>query len=123
MATRPRHSHIPTISARMRPREGAGSNPPMDDLVFHDPTGRRAKRARLTAGLLVSLGALVAAAFFATLAIAPRLPSLALRDPRSLQALHVETPHEIHARKHWTKVAHPHPAATAAATHAPLSIG
>jgi len=115
-------SYIPTFSARMRQSKAQDSDPLMDDLVFHDPTGRRAKRTRLTAGLLISLGALIAAAFFATLAIAPRLPSLALRDPRSLQALHVETPHKIHGKRRWTKLAHPH-AAAAAGTHAPLSIG
>ena len=94
----------------------------MQELVFHDPTGRRARRMRFAGGLFISLAALLVAAFFATLATAPRLPNLALRDPRSLQALHVETAHKGHGKRRWTKVVHPH-AAAAAGARAPLSIG
>jgi len=79
----------------------------MADLIFHDPTGRRARRMRLTGGLLLSLGALLIAAFFATLAISPRLPGLTLKDPRVLQGLHQETAHKLKGRQNWTKIPHP----------------
>ena len=69
----------------------------MTDFVFHDPTGRRAKQANLGVGLLVALAALIVAGFFATLAFAPRLPSLTLSDPRALQALHDNNAHRLQA--------------------------
>jgi cellulose synthase/poly-beta-1,6-N-acetylglucosamine synthase-like glycosyltransferase/peptidoglycan/xylan/chitin deacetylase (PgdA/CDA1 family)/spore germination protein YaaH len=84
----------------------------MHELVFHDPTGRRARKVRLFWGLLVSVGALLIAAFFATLAIAPRLPGVTLKDPRVLQAMHAETAHKLRGRQQWTKI--PHPRAPAA---------
>jgi cellulose synthase/poly-beta-1,6-N-acetylglucosamine synthase-like glycosyltransferase/peptidoglycan/xylan/chitin deacetylase (PgdA/CDA1 family)/spore germination protein YaaH len=59
---------------------------------------------RLVWGLLVSLGALLIAGFFATLATAPRLPSVTLKDPRVLQALHAETAHKLKGRQSWTKI-------------------
>jgi cellulose synthase/poly-beta-1,6-N-acetylglucosamine synthase-like glycosyltransferase/spore germination protein YaaH/peptidoglycan/xylan/chitin deacetylase (PgdA/CDA1 family) len=94
----------------------------MHELIFHDPTGRRARRMRLFWGLLVSLGALLIAAFFATLATAPHLPVLALKDPRVLQALHIETAHKLKGRQLWTKI--PHPRAPASGGPAqPLSVG
>jgi cellulose synthase/poly-beta-1,6-N-acetylglucosamine synthase-like glycosyltransferase/spore germination protein YaaH/peptidoglycan/xylan/chitin deacetylase (PgdA/CDA1 family) len=94
----------------------------MSDFVFHDPTGRRAKRANLGLGLLVSFAALVVAAFFATLAFAPRLPQLTLKDPQVLQALHVETAHRYHRPSGWRRV--PRPAKAAAGGPArPLSVG
>src|SRR6516165_5253462 len=97
----------------------------MHELVFHDPTGKRARRMRLFWGLLVSLGALLVAAFFATLATAPHLPDVALKDPRVLQALHQETAHKLKGRQQWTKI--PHPQAPAAGAGAgpvrPLSVG
>src|ERR1700758_1034164 len=96
----------------------------MHELVFHDPTGRRARRVRLFWGLLVSLGALLIAAFFATLATAPRLPNVTLKDPRVLQALHAENSHKLKGRQHWTKI--PHPLARAAGASGgpaqPLSV-
>ncbi len=76
----------------------------MADHIFHDPTGRRERRARLGVGLLVSLAALIVAGFFATLAFAPRLPTLSLKDPRILQALHVETVHRLRGKPAWTHV-------------------
>src|SRR5271154_3298144 len=76
----------------------------MADFIFHDPTGRRDRRARLGVGLLVSLAALIVAGFFATLAFAPRLPQLSLKDPRVLQALHVETAHRLKGKPAWTHV-------------------
>jgi len=75
----------------------------MADYIFHDPTGRRDRRARLGAGLLVSLAALIVAGFFATLAFAPLLPQLSLKDPRVLQALHVETAHQSASTFHGTR--------------------
>jgi cellulose synthase/poly-beta-1,6-N-acetylglucosamine synthase-like glycosyltransferase/spore germination protein YaaH/peptidoglycan/xylan/chitin deacetylase (PgdA/CDA1 family) len=94
----------------------------MADLVFHDPTGRRGRRMRLLGGLLVSLAALLVAAFFATLAISPRLPGVALKDPRILQALHAETAHKLKGKLHWTKI--PHPAKLGAGGPArPLAVG
>src|ERR1700734_1936881 len=95
----------------------------MADFIFHDPTGRRERRARLGAGLLVSLAALVVAGFFATLAFAPRLPLLSLKDPRVLQALHVETAHRLRDRPDWGHAPRrPHSDATGGATR-PLSVG
>src|SRR5579864_1466258 len=76
----------------------------MADFIFHDPTGRRARRAGMGVGLMVSLAALVVAGFFATLAFAPRLPQLSLKDPRILQALHVETAHRLRGKPGWTHV-------------------
>lgn len=96
----------------------------MHELVFHDPTGRRARRMRLVGGLLVSLGALLIAAFFTTLAIAPRMPGLTLKDPHVLQALHVETAHKLKGKQNWTKIPHPRaPASGSAGAASPLSVG
>ena len=94
----------------------------MNELVFHDPTGRRARKMRLFWGLLVALGAALIAAFFATLAVAPRLPIVTLKDPRALQALHAETAHKIKGRQHWTKIPHPRTASTGGADK-PISVG
>jgi peptidoglycan-N-acetylglucosamine deacetylase len=63
----------------------------MSDFVFHDPSGRRARRAAFIGGLVLSIVAAVVAAFFATLAFAPSLPTVQLKDPRVLSALHVES--------------------------------
>ncbi len=94
----------------------------MSDFVFHDPSGRRARRANLGVGLLISLAALVVAGFFATLAFAPRLPSLTLKDPQVLQALHVETAHRLTRSTGWRRV--PRAGKAAAGGRArPLSVG
>jgi len=94
----------------------------MADFVFHDPTGRRARRANLGVGLLISAAALVVAAFFGTLAFAPRLPTLTLKDPQVLQALHVETAHRLKGTPGWRQV--PRPAKAAAGGPArPLAVG
>ncbi|HEY1427439.1 MAG TPA: glycosyltransferase [Caulobacteraceae bacterium] len=95
----------------------------MADFIFHDPTGRRDRRARLGVGLLVSLAALIVAGFFATLAFAPRLPSLSLKDPRILQALHVETVHRIKGRPAWTHVPRRPNAGLPGGATRPLSVG
>ncbi|HLY78523.1 MAG TPA: glycosyltransferase [Caulobacteraceae bacterium] len=95
----------------------------MANYIFHDPTGRRDRRARLGVGLLVSLAALIVAGFFATLAFAPLLPQLSLKDPRVLQALHVETAHRLRGRPGWTHVPRrPNAGAPGGATR-PLSVG
>ena len=95
----------------------------MADFVFHDPTGRRDRRAKLGVGLLVSLAALVIAGFFATLAFAPRLPILSLKDPRVLQALHVETAHRLRGKPQWTHVPRRPHAGEAGGPTRPLSVG
>ena len=94
----------------------------MADFVFHDPTGRRARRANLGGGLAISLAALVVAAFFATLAFAPRLPSLTLKDPQVLQALHVETAHRLKGTPGWRRVPRPSKAARGGRAR-PLAVG
>ena len=95
----------------------------MADFIFHDPTGRRDRRARLGLGLLVSLAALIVAGFFATLAFAPILPALSLKDPRILQALHVETVHRLKGKPGWTHVPRrPHADEPGGATR-PLAVG
>ena len=94
----------------------------MAELIFHDPTGKRARAMRLTGGLVASVAALLIAAFFATLAFAPRLPILALQDPHVLQALHVETAHHLKGRQQWTRIPHPKGRTTAVAARA-LSVG
>ena len=94
----------------------------MDKFVFHDPSGRRAKQANLGVGLLIAAAALVVAGFFATLAFAPRLPQLALKDPQVLQALHVENGHRLKRGEGWRRI----PTAAKATTGGParpLSVG
>ncbi|HEY3799377.1 MAG TPA: polysaccharide deacetylase family protein, partial [Caulobacteraceae bacterium] len=95
----------------------------MADFIFHDPTGRRARRTGMGAGLLVSLAALVVAFFFATLAFAPRLPILSLKDPRTLQALHVETVHRLRGKPDWTHVPRRARAGETGEPTKPLSVG
>ncbi len=94
----------------------------MADLIFHDPTGRRARLLRLTAGIVASVAAALIAAFFVTLAFAPRLPTLTLKDPDILQALHVETSHHLKGKAEWTRIPHPHGKQAAGAVR-PLSVG
>jgi len=95
----------------------------MEDFVFHDPTGRRAKRANFGVGVLISLLALIVAAFFATLAFAPRLPSLTMKDPRVLQAMHVENAKRVVREPAWRKVPKRPKAAATGGPVRPLSVG
>jgi cellulose synthase/poly-beta-1,6-N-acetylglucosamine synthase-like glycosyltransferase/spore germination protein YaaH/peptidoglycan/xylan/chitin deacetylase (PgdA/CDA1 family) len=96
----------------------------MSDLVFHDPTGRRARRVRFTGGLVASFLALLVAAFFATLAFAPRLPSVSLKDPGALPStLHVETARKLKGRGQWNRIPHPRAGAAAGGPARPLAIG
>ncbi|HEY1879679.1 MAG TPA: glycosyltransferase, partial [Caulobacteraceae bacterium] len=94
----------------------------MDEFIFHDPTGRRAKRANFGLGMVIAIAALMVAAFFATLAFAPMLPSLTLKDPQVLQALHVETAHRLKRSLEWRRVPRPGKVATGGRAR-PLSIG
>jgi cellulose synthase/poly-beta-1,6-N-acetylglucosamine synthase-like glycosyltransferase/peptidoglycan/xylan/chitin deacetylase (PgdA/CDA1 family)/spore germination protein YaaH len=94
----------------------------MADLVFHDPTGRRARLVRLTGGLVVAGIALVVAAFFATLAFAPRLPQVTLQDPRVLSALHQETAHKLRGKAQWNRIPHPKKAGVGGPAR-PLAVG
>lgn len=77
------------------------------DLIFHDPSGRRSRLVRLVSGLLIAVVLLVGAGFFATLAFAPRLPGVTLKDPHVLRALHVETAHRLKGHHAWTAAPHP----------------
>jgi cellulose synthase/poly-beta-1,6-N-acetylglucosamine synthase-like glycosyltransferase/peptidoglycan/xylan/chitin deacetylase (PgdA/CDA1 family)/spore germination protein YaaH len=93
----------------------------MTDFIFHDPSGRRARRAGLLVGLILSLIAAGVAGFAATLAFAPRLPDLTMKDPRVLQALHRSNAHRLKGRPGWTRV--PHRVRTAAgAPVKPLTV-
>ncbi|HSZ51732.1 MAG TPA: hypothetical protein VK801_09200, partial [Caulobacteraceae bacterium] len=93
----------------------------MADFVFHDPTGRRAKRANFGVGLVIAAAALVVAAFFATLASAPHLPNLTMKDPRVLQALQPETAHKFRRPVEWRRIPRPARAATGGPAR-PLSV-
>ena len=52
--------------------------------IFHDPSGRRKRRAAFSVGLLVAAILAIFAAFAVTLALAPHVPSMSFRDPRVL---------------------------------------
>src|SRR3954466_15210558 len=95
----------------------------MADLVFHHPTGRRARRVRFLGGLVASFIALLVAAFFATLAFAPRLPTVNLKDPSALSALHVETARKIKGRAQWNRIPHPRTNAATGGPARPLAVG
>lgn len=97
----------------------------MADYIFHDPSGRRGKAAGLAGGLLLAFAALLIAAFFATLAFAPRLPELRLRDPRTLTALHVETAQRMVGRPAWRRIPHPKagPGRGSPAGGRPITVG
>lgn len=94
----------------------------MSDFIFHDPSGRRARRAAFVSGLLLSLLAAVVAAFFATLAFAPHLPTVQFKDPRVLSALHVETARRLKFRPTMTRVPRRRRDAAGAPTR-PLTVG
>ena len=77
---------------------------------------------RFVGGLIASFLALLVAGFFATLAFAPRLPTISLKDPSALSALHVETAHKLKGRQQWNRLPHPRAAATGGPTR-PLAVG
>jgi len=78
-----------------------------DRFIFHDPSGRRAKRAGQFGGVMLSLLAAIIAGFFATLALAPHLPTIALKDPRALIGLHQETVKRVKGKPAWKKIVRP----------------
>lgn len=90
--------------------------------VFHDPSGQRARRAGQAGGLLLSLLAAIVAGFLATLALAPRLPSVQLRDPRVLQGLHDTNARHLKGRPTWQHIVRPKAPGTNKALK-PLTIG
>src|SRR6201999_295727 len=76
--------------------------------VFHDPSGRRGRRAGLALGLVLATIAAIGAGFAVTLALAPKIPNLPLKDPYVRSALHVETPTKGKLRRlPWTRVPRP----------------
>jgi spore germination protein YaaH/peptidoglycan/xylan/chitin deacetylase (PgdA/CDA1 family) len=93
-----------------------------DRHIFHDPTGRRDRRMRLILGITLSALAAIVAGFLATLAFAPRLPLVALRDPHVLSSLHDATAHRLKPTLAWRKVPHPTVAAGAGPVR-PISVG
>ncbi|HXQ47419.1 MAG TPA: glycosyltransferase [Caulobacteraceae bacterium] len=101
-------------------------NPPgpetSDPFVFHDPSGRRGRRAGQFGGLLLSLLAAIVAGFLTTLALAPPLPDLQLRDPRTFQGLHVENVKRLRGKPAWTHIGRPREPGTNTATKA-LTLG
>jgi spore germination protein YaaH/peptidoglycan/xylan/chitin deacetylase (PgdA/CDA1 family) len=94
----------------------------MTSPVFHDPSGRRARRAGAVLAIVLSVFVAVVAAFFMTLATAPRMPTVRLQDPRVLSALHVENVKRLKKEPGWTQVPRPHHAPHGIAA-GPLSIG
>lgn len=95
---------------------------PEDRHIFHDPTGKRERRAKLVLGIVISLAAALVAGFVATLAFAPRLPDAPLKDPRVLTALHQETPRRAKPVTSWRRVPRPKVAPNGAAVRS-LSVG
>ncbi|MBW8858771.1 MAG: polysaccharide deacetylase, partial [Caulobacter sp.] len=94
-----------------------------DRHIFHDPTGRRDRRMRLILGITLSALAAIVAAFLATLAFAPRLPTVTLKDPHVLSSLHKETAHRLKPNLDWRKVPRPTAGRGGAAQSRPISVG
>jgi cellulose synthase/poly-beta-1,6-N-acetylglucosamine synthase-like glycosyltransferase/spore germination protein YaaH/peptidoglycan/xylan/chitin deacetylase (PgdA/CDA1 family) len=95
---------------------------PHNGFVFHDPSGRRGKRANVAGGMLLSFLAAIVAGFLATLALAPQLPVVRLQDPRVLQGLHQETAKHFRGKPAWTQVRRPRTPGTGKAIR-PLTVG
>lgn len=95
---------------------------PEDRHIFHDPTGKRERRAKLILGVVISLVAALVAGFVATLAFAPRLPDAPLKDPHMLTSLHQETPRKTKPVTSWKRVPRPKATPNGAAAR-PLSVG
>jgi peptidoglycan-N-acetylglucosamine deacetylase len=94
----------------------------LSGFVFHDPSGRRARRAGLSGGVFLSLLLALFAAFAATLAFAPKLPDLTLQDPRILKALHDTNAHAVMKHARWAAPVHPRLAGPASPS-GPLAVG
>jgi cellulose synthase/poly-beta-1,6-N-acetylglucosamine synthase-like glycosyltransferase/peptidoglycan/xylan/chitin deacetylase (PgdA/CDA1 family)/spore germination protein YaaH len=58
--------------------------------VFHDPSGRRARRTGFAYGLIATVVVLLLAGFAATLAFTPQLPNLQFGPAQKLAGLHPE---------------------------------
>jgi cellulose synthase/poly-beta-1,6-N-acetylglucosamine synthase-like glycosyltransferase/spore germination protein YaaH/peptidoglycan/xylan/chitin deacetylase (PgdA/CDA1 family) len=95
----------------------------MKKQVFHDPSGRRGRLAGQVVASLLALATLLTAGFAATLVLSPRLPSLTLKDPRSLTALHVETPRHTRGKPAWSKVPQHAVKAGRGGAAEPLNVG
>lgn len=96
---------------------------PEDRPIFHDPSGKRERRAKLVLGIVASAVAALVAGFVATLAFAPHLPDAPLKDPRVLTALHQDTPRKrVKATEAWRRVPRPKTAPNGTAVR-PLSVG
>ena len=79
----------------------------MDSHVFHDPSGRRARRADLAMAVLAAAVLLIFGLFAMSLALAPQIPKVTLTDPRMLTALR-NVSHGSHAqRADWAKIPRP----------------
>ena len=89
--------------------------------IFHDPSGRRKRRAAFGLGLLVAAVLAIFAAFAATLALAPHVPGVSFRDPRVLTALRSPTGRLGKGPLKWTRV--PRPGALLGKSQRPLNIG
>ena len=96
---------------------------PEDRHIFHDPTGKRERRAKLALGVVISAVAAIVAGFVATLAFAPRLPDAPLKDPHVLTSLHQENAHKAKLGKSWRRVPRPKGGAANGAAARPLSVG
>jgi cellulose synthase/poly-beta-1,6-N-acetylglucosamine synthase-like glycosyltransferase/peptidoglycan/xylan/chitin deacetylase (PgdA/CDA1 family)/spore germination protein YaaH len=79
----------------------------MPGFIFHDPSGRRGRRAGLAVGLVLATIAAIGAGFAVTIALAPQLPNLQLKDPFVRSALHEETPRKRLRHLPWTRVPRP----------------
>jgi cellulose synthase/poly-beta-1,6-N-acetylglucosamine synthase-like glycosyltransferase/spore germination protein YaaH/peptidoglycan/xylan/chitin deacetylase (PgdA/CDA1 family) len=96
--------------------------PSSERFVFHDPSGRRAKRTGQAGGLVLSLLAAIVAGFLATLALAPHLPTIQLQDPRVLQGLHQENTKHVRGKPLKRLIRRPNAPGTNKAVK-PLTIG
>jgi cellulose synthase/poly-beta-1,6-N-acetylglucosamine synthase-like glycosyltransferase/spore germination protein YaaH/peptidoglycan/xylan/chitin deacetylase (PgdA/CDA1 family) len=97
-------------------------SPSSEPFVFHDPSGRRARRTGQAGGLLLSLLAAIVAGFLATLALAPHLPTVQLQDPRVLQGLHQENTRHIRGKPLKRLIRRPNAPGTNKAIK-PLTVG
>ena len=93
----------------------------MTNLVFHDPSGRRARRAGLGVGLLLAALFAILGAFVATLAFAPRIPGVTFANPHVIHAIdgRIEV---LPKHPAWTKPPH-RPTDGRGSRSRPLSIG
>ena len=87
--------------------------------IFHDPSGRRKRRAAFGVGLLLAAILAIFAAFIVTLALAPHVPGMNFRDPKVYKALH--TPTNKVGKLKWVKL--PKPGAVLGKSQRPLNIG